>query len=79
MQPANRYIYERGCLRAGEDWLETHLVPVAGTFISAMIVQVMEKLSFCVCVLCVCRTKPRDELILEFSSVRFDSLLGFCS
>lgn len=41
MQPADRHIYERGCLRAGEDWLESHLLQVIGTFIFAMILQVL--------------------------------------
>lgn len=41
MQPADRYIYERGCLRAGEEWLETHLLQVVGTAILAMILQVL--------------------------------------
>lgn len=42
MQPADRPIYERGCVRAGEDWLEGHLVPVASTCVSVMIMQVTD-------------------------------------
>ncbi|XP_043592243.1 tetraspanin-5 isoform X6 [Bombus pyrosoma] len=34
-----RSIYERGCLRAGEEWLELNLVPVAGTVVSTMVLQ----------------------------------------
>ncbi|XP_020297370.1 tetraspanin-17-like [Pseudomyrmex gracilis] len=35
-----RSIFERGCLRAGEEWLELNLVPVAGTVVSIMVLQV---------------------------------------
>lgn len=41
-QSTERHIYERGCLRAGEDWLEGHLVPVAAACVSVMILQVWE-------------------------------------
>ncbi|XP_026674062.1 tetraspanin-5 isoform X6 [Ceratina calcarata] len=37
-----RSIYERGCLRAGEEWLELNLVPVAGTVVSTMVLQNFE-------------------------------------
>lgn len=40
MQPGERSIFERGCLRAGEEWLELNLVPVAGTIVSTMVLQV---------------------------------------
>lgn len=40
MQTGERSIYERGCLRAGEEWLELNLVPVAGTVVSTMVLQV---------------------------------------
>ncbi|XP_055679416.1 tetraspanin-17 isoform X3 [Lutzomyia longipalpis] len=39
--PAERHIYERGCLRAGEDWLEGNLLPVAGVCVSVMIMQIL--------------------------------------
>ncbi|CAD6215731.1 GSCOCG00000542001-RA-CDS [Cotesia congregata] len=39
MQPGERSIFERGCLRAGEEWLELNLVPVAGTIVSTMVLQ----------------------------------------
>lgn len=42
-QPADRHIYERGCLRAGEDWLESHLLQVVGTTLSAMLLQVLQQ------------------------------------
>ncbi|KAA0193348.1 hypothetical protein HAZT_HAZT000272, partial [Hyalella azteca] len=32
-------IYERGCLRAGEDWIENNLVPVAGVAVGVAILQ----------------------------------------
>lgn len=40
MQTGERSIFERGCLRAGEEWLELNLVPVAGTVVSTMVLQV---------------------------------------
>ncbi|XP_030240090.1 tetraspanin-17 isoform X1 [Drosophila navojoa] len=38
--PVDRNIHERGCLRAGEDWLETHLIGVAATVVGLLIMQV---------------------------------------
>lgn len=40
LQPSDRHIYERGCLRAMEDWLESHLLMVASATCSIMIIQV---------------------------------------
>lgn len=40
MQPGERSIFERGCLRAGEEWLELNLVPVAGAVVCTMVLQV---------------------------------------
>lgn len=39
-QTGERSIFERGCLRAGEEWLELNLVPVAGAVVSTMVLQV---------------------------------------
>ena len=33
-------IYERGCLRAGEEWVERNLVPVAGVGVAVSVMQV---------------------------------------
>jgi len=33
-------VYERGCLRAGEDWVEYNLIPVAGVAVGIAILQV---------------------------------------
>lgn len=41
MQPVDRNIHERGCLRAGEDWLETHLISVAASIVTLLISQVL--------------------------------------
>ncbi|XP_045483289.1 tetraspanin-5 isoform X3 [Harmonia axyridis] len=35
----NRHIFERGCLRAGEEWIETNLVPVAAVNVAVMVLQ----------------------------------------
>lgn len=34
-------IYERGCLRAGEEWIEANLVPVAGVAVGVAILQIL--------------------------------------
>lgn len=39
-QPADRQIYERGCVRAGEDWLEDHAIQVIVFGIVVMFIQV---------------------------------------
>lgn len=46
MQPGERHIYERGCLRAGEEWIESNLVPVAAVKVGVMVLQVFGHLSF---------------------------------
>ena len=33
-------IYERGCVRAGEEWVERNLVPVAGVGVAISVLQV---------------------------------------
>lgn len=46
-QPAaERHIFERGCLRTGEEWLEANLVVVCGVAVSLAITQVT-KLALC--------------------------------
>ncbi|KAH8404858.1 hypothetical protein KR222_006260 [Zaprionus bogoriensis] len=40
--PVDRNIHERGCLRAGEDWLETHLIGVAASCVAVLIMQSVE-------------------------------------
>lgn len=40
MQPGERHIFERGCLRAGEEWIEGNLVPVAAVKVGIMVLQV---------------------------------------
>lgn len=41
MQPGERHIFERGCLRAGEEWIESNLVPVAAVKVGIMVLQVI--------------------------------------
>lgn len=44
MQPGEeKHIFERGCLRAGEEWIESNLVPVAAVKVGIMILQVPTK------------------------------------
>lgn len=40
MQPGERHIFERGCLRAGEEWIESNLVPVAAVTVGVMVLKV---------------------------------------
>jgi len=35
-------IFEKGCLRAGEEWIKTNLVPVAGCAVTIAVMQVNE-------------------------------------
>ncbi|XP_044762371.1 tetraspanin-5 isoform X5 [Coccinella septempunctata] len=37
----DRNIFERGCLRAGEEWIETNLVPVAAVNVAVMVLQIL--------------------------------------
>ncbi|XP_076260648.1 tetraspanin 26A isoform X1 [Rhynchophorus ferrugineus] len=39
--PGERHIFERGCLRAGEEWIESNLVPVAAVKVGTMILQIL--------------------------------------
>ncbi|XP_048512763.1 tetraspanin-5 isoform X2 [Athalia rosae] len=39
--PGERSIFERGCLRAGEEWVELNLVPVAGAAVGVMVLQIL--------------------------------------
>lgn len=43
VQPGDRsmVVYDRGCLRAGEDWVEVNLIPVAGAAVGIAILQVL--------------------------------------
>ncbi|KAF8786259.1 Tetraspanin-5 like protein [Argiope bruennichi] len=34
-------IYEKGCLRAGEEWIEANLVPVAGVSVGVAVLQIL--------------------------------------
>ena len=35
-----RVIYDKGCLRSGEEWVERNLVPVAGVAVAVSVLQV---------------------------------------
>lgn len=39
----SQVIYEKGCLRAGEEWIEANLVPVAGVAVGLAVLQVRRK------------------------------------
>ncbi|XP_068910759.1 tetraspanin-5 isoform X4 [Tenebrio molitor] len=39
--PGERHIFERGCLRAGEEWIESNLVPVAAVKVGIMVLQIL--------------------------------------
>ena len=47
MQPGDltTVIYDRGCLRSGEEWVERNLVPVAVFAVAIAVLQVNEKKS----------------------------------
>ena len=48
MQPGDltTVIYDRGCLRSGEEWVERNLVPVAVFAVAIAVLQVNEKKIF---------------------------------
>ena len=55
MQPGDltTVIYDRGCLRSGEEWVERNLVPVAAVAVALAVLQVNKnQISKCV-VLCM--------------------------
>jgi hypothetical protein len=37
---ASLVIYDRGCLRSGEEWVERNLIPVAGVTVAVSVLQV---------------------------------------
>ena len=37
-------IFDRGCLRSGEEWVERNLVPVAGVAVALAVLQVRQSL-----------------------------------
>ena len=43
-------IYDKGCLRAGEEWVERNLIPVAGVAVAMAVLQVgLKRKTFRVC------------------------------
>ena len=38
-------IYDRGCLRSGEEWVEKNLIPVAGVAVALAVLQVGHRIS----------------------------------
>ena len=46
MQPGDytQVIYDRGCLRSGEEWVERNLVPVAAVAVALAVLQASNKL-----------------------------------
>ena len=47
MQPGDltQVIYDRGCLRSGEDWVKRNLVPVAAVAVALAVLQVYSRYS----------------------------------
>ena len=43
-----RVIYDKGCLRAGEEWVERNLVPVAGVAVAISVLQVAKSVAISV-------------------------------
>jgi len=43
MQPGDytQVIYDRGCLRSGEEWVERNLVPVAAVAVALAVLQIL--------------------------------------
>ena len=43
-----RVIYDKGCLRAGEEWVERNLIPVAGVAVAISVLQVAKSVAISV-------------------------------
>jgi hypothetical protein len=65
-------IYDRGCLRAGEEWVERNLVPVAGVTVAMAVLQV--EIFRLLCLLCM----VRDDLCLSLYVVVFGYIFTLC-
>ena len=54
MQPGDysQVIYDRGCLRAGEEWVKRNLVPVAAVAVALAVLQVanLVQVNFVTCI-----------------------------
>ncbi|KAG8261446.1 Tetraspanin-5 [Homalodisca vitripennis] len=46
-QSGEHNIFERGCWRAGEEWVEHNLVPLLVVLVGSVVVQVLTRLSAC--------------------------------
>ncbi|KAL9874480.1 tetraspanin-17 isoform X3 [Glossina fuscipes] len=81
--PVDRHIYERGCLRAGEDWLESHLIGVSATCIFTLIMQNYEVSKIIYekgCVQAGEEWVERNLIIISISAIVtvFFQILGIC-
>ncbi|KAF5306751.1 hypothetical protein FQA39_LY01509 [Lamprigera yunnana] len=62
--PGERHIFERGCLRAGEEWIESNLVPVAGVTVGIMVLQVPKHLLFAKYTIAIYMLQPKILFLL---------------
>ena len=76
-----RVIYDKGCLRAGEEWVERNLVPVAGVAVAISVLQVLvprvsdPSLSFCLPLFCslkhfwISASRPRKAFVFAWQDI----------
>ena len=72
-------IYDKGCLRAGEEWVERNLIPVAGVAVAMAVLQVGPKRK----TFRVCLVSLRADFFVCFLSFllflfRFSFFVSFC-
>ena len=68
MQPGDltTVIYDRGCLRSGEEWVERNLVPVAAVAVAMAVMQVKKKIFLIFSVQISLNIFVSNLLVLEF-------------
>ena len=71
MQPGDltTVIYDRGCLRSGEEWVERNLVPVAAVAVAMAVMQVKKKFFLIFSVQISLNIFVSNLLVLEFFKV----------
>ena len=79
-------IYDKGCLRAGEEWVERNLIPVAGVAVAMAVLQVLTLFGIDTVLSLVCTHSPYLSLfcfvlglVFCFSFARFISFFTFCT
>ena len=84
MQPGDysQVIYDRGCLRAGEEWVKRNLVPVAAVAVALAVLQVELAMCFSKCILfsnCLSHASLVCHIFISMLNFIFLFLIMLCS